>query len=509
MLKSIGSNWARVGVATLVSFLLAPLLASRLGTELAGSWGVINAWLSWLTLVTAGIPMASVRLFAQHIANGDEAGLNRAISTVIRITIIFGLLIGLGAALLYIPYSEVNLPRVAVGHTSDATTAFLISAFLTIGGFAIQVPYGVMMAHGDFPLSNLAQIIALVLRFGCNYLVLTFFTPSLTLVALTNLGINCLDLAIGVAFVKWRHPRIKFTSVKPGPMFSSGVFSFSLYVLILHAGGKLTYSLDSIIISSGIGDAAVLPFENGKMFVVYLTELMIGIGSVMLPAAAKFKQRGRLDEIRKMSLPWIKVATGISILATIGLLAFGDGFIARWMRSAPGFDYGAAGDTLRIFAISHVFFLPAYGVIVMLLMGLGKPKGPSLLYIAAGILNVAISLSLVGQWGTAGVACGTAVANGLFTIAMYIVYCRELSVTFGEILRRTILSPCIGAIPVAMAAWVLRGVIISGDGPPSWGALFVGGVATTAVFAVVWIFYVQRGDGDFDLLARLRRRRST
>ena len=182
MLKSIGTNWVRVGFAVVVSFLLAPLLASRLGTELAGSWGVINAWLSWLTLITAGIPMASVRLFAQHIAKGDVDGLNRAIATVVRITFIFGALIGIGALLLYIPYSEVNLQSVPLGHTDDASNAFLISALLAVGGFAIQVPYGVLIAHGNFPLSNLAQIIALIGRFILNWIVLSVFTPSLTVV---------------------------------------------------------------------------------------------------------------------------------------------------------------------------------------------------------------------------------------------------------------------------------------------------------------------------------------
>jgi O-antigen/teichoic acid export membrane protein len=143
-------------------------------------------------------------------------------------------------------------------------TPFLISALLAVGGFAIQVPYGVLIAHGDFPLSNLAQIIALVGRFFLNWIVLSIFTPSLTVVALANLAINALDLAVGVAFVKWKHPNVTFVSAKPGPIFGSGIFSFSVYVLILLAGGKLTYSLDSIIISRALGDHEVLAFENGR-----------------------------------------------------------------------------------------------------------------------------------------------------------------------------------------------------------------------------------------------------
>jgi len=515
LLKSIGTNWVRVGFAVVVSFLLAPLLASRLGTELAGSWGVINAWLSWLTLITAGIPMASVRLFAQHIAKGDVDGLNRAIATVVRITFIFGALIGIGALLLYIPYSEVNLQSVPLGHTDDASNAFLISALLAVGGFAIQVPYGVLIAHGNFPLSNLAQIIALIGRFILNWIVLSVFTPSLTVVALANLAINIVDLAIGVAFVKWKHPNVTFVGAKAGPVFGSGIFSFSLYVLILLAGGKLTYSLDSIIISKALGDHEVLAFENGKMFVVYLTEIMVGIGSVMLPAAVKFKEQGRIDEIRRMSLPWIKIATGVSMLAAIGLLAFGDGFIARWMINARGFNHVAAGDTMRVFTISHIFFLPAYGVIVMLLMGLGKPKGPSLIYVAAGLLNAGLSIALVPRFATAGVAYGTAIANALFTLAMYVTYCREMNVGLDEVISRTAVKPLLGALPVAALAWWLRGVLIpvgTADvpaPPPSWIALTVGGVAVTAVFAVVWVCFVQRGEGEFDLWARWRRQSSS
>jgi hypothetical protein len=76
-------------------------------------------------------------------------------------------------------------------------------------------------------------------------------------------------------------------------------------------------------------------------------------------------------------------------------------------------------------------------------------------------------------------------------------------------------KPLIGAVPVGAVAWALRRVLIPVGTPevpappPSWIALVAGGVAVTAVFAVVWVCFVQRGEGEFDLWARWRRQPSS
>ena len=64
--------------------------------------------------------------------------------------------------------------------------------------------------------------------------------------------------------------------------------------------------------------------------------------------------------------------------------------------------------------VSFLIFLPIRGVALPILMGLGKPGRPAVALLVMGLLNLGLSIALIGPLGLVGVALGTAVPNVLF-----------------------------------------------------------------------------------------------
>ncbi len=69
--KNIGSNWV-VSLASMVAiYFLTPFTIHKLGDDGYGTWNLINAITGYLGLLAFGVPLASVRYFAEHVAQGE------------------------------------------------------------------------------------------------------------------------------------------------------------------------------------------------------------------------------------------------------------------------------------------------------------------------------------------------------------------------------------------------------------------------------------------------------
>src|SRR5207249_5470191 len=99
VLKSVGSNWCITVVTVVAAYVLTPFTLHTLGDAGYGTWTLITSISGYLALLVLGVPMASVRYFAEHIATGDRHEHNRAIGSCTALYLMLGglaLFIGAG-----------------------------------------------------------------------------------------------------------------------------------------------------------------------------------------------------------------------------------------------------------------------------------------------------------------------------------------------------------------------------------------------------------------------------
>ena len=494
MFKNVGSSWLVTVVSVVAAYILTPFTIHKLGDEGYGTWNLINAITGYLGLLVLGVPMASVRHFAQHVAKGDTRKLNEAIGSCTALYLLLGaiaLVVGTGMFFFFRAYS---IPKTL---EADAQGAFALMVLFVSLGFVALLPNGILSAHDDFVPRNMVRLWGVLLRLGLTIGLLALHT-SLTVLALVQLACMAFDFGLCWLLVRRRYPatRMRLSDFDWG--MTRAIFAFSIYVLVLNAGTRLSFETDSIVIGAYMDVGKIPYFTVANSFIIYLMEFLLSIAAVVMPTATRLQTQGKTAELREIFLKWSKIALSLTMAAGLFLIVLGPRFIAWWVD--PSFEQ-PAGEVLQILMVSYLFFLPVRGVALPILMGLGKAGLPTIGFLVMGVLNLGLSILLVRPLGIAGVAIGTAIPNVLFAAAVFLQACKELDVSVVGFIRYVVPRAVLGALPVfALLLWFKGGLEVR-----SIAGLVGAGIAMTLLFAVTWVFFVYRNDPYLDLRASLQR----
>lgn len=499
MLKNVGSNWLLLAVTILATYFLVPFNLRHLGEEQYGLWLLIASITAYLSLLQLGVPMASVRHLTKAIAEGEPAAVQRLVASCA------GLYVGLGAVsvligiplLIFYEYAYTIPPALQ----AQGRLAFLL-ALANIGlGFVAQLPYAIMNSYQDFVRTNLLATLMVLLRAGLNVLLVLWY-PSLVVIAAVQVMVTLLEMTILWTLILTFHNDVR---LKPS-LFSGAVvrqiLGFSIYVLLLSMGAQLSFQTDAIVIGKYLDPAKIPTFAVGNNLILYLMQFVIGIASVVMPMATNLQAQGKMDELRAIFFKWSKLAIALTWCAGLYLIVFGPDFLANWVG---GRFEEPSGRVLRILMLSYFLFLPLRGVGLPVLMGLGKAGRPTVAFLVAGVVNLLLSLLLVGPLGLDGVAWGTTIPNILLAVALLYLACQALEISMLSYLANTLPRAVASFGLMFLLLWFLR----QAWEPRNFAELVMAGIVTVAGFGLTWIGFVFRNDPHVPLpqFARLFARR--
>jgi len=496
VLKNIGSNWIVTLVTVVALYLLTPFTLRTLGVASYGTWVLMTSITGYLGLLVLGVPMASVRYFAEHVASGDVRKLNQAIGSCTGLYLLLGgvsLIVGLG---MYAFFTLYGIPARIHG---DARSAFAAIVLVVSFGFVALLPEGILSAYGDFVPRNLVRLASLLLRVGLTVGLLTL-RASLTVLALVQLACVAFDFALCWLVIRRRHPDIRIRVADFDWAVVRRILSFSVYVLVLNAGARLSFETDSLVIGGFINVDAIPYFSVANSLIIYLMEFVVAIAAVVMPMATQLHTQGKSAELREVFLKWSKIALSLTMMAGLFLVVLGPRFIGWWIE--PGFEK-PSGQVLQILMVSYLIFLPVRGVALPVLLGLGKTGVATIGALSAGLLNLGLSIVLARPLGLAGVALGTAIPNALFAVLVLLYTCRELKTPVAEYVRYVVPRAALGALPVlGLLLWFKLGLDVR-----SLAGLAVAGIAMVVLFGLIWVLFVFRKDPYVELRAPLPLRR--
>jgi len=498
--KNIGSTWILNLLQIAVVLVLSPFVLRSLGPDQNGVWVTIVAFTGILSLLILGVPMATVRFVAEQVARRDLERTNAVVATCVVICGVLGALaLVVGAILWWVfrvrylegAHASVLPPGVADG----ASLAFAMVALQVAFAFVMRLPYGIFDAYHDFVARNAIMAGELVLRLVTTYALLhrDASLPSLALVQIVSM---VFEFTVAMIVLRRRHPSIRFSWRGYDPAILKSVLGFSVFAMLLNVGTLLAFRVDAIVIGAFLEPRHATWFDVGNKFFDPMMSLLISVGAVVMPMAANLKARGLEGELRAVFLKWSKICLSIVLLLGIYLLVAGPDFLGWWV----GPEYvGPSGRVLQVLMTSFLVYLPVRGVALPILLGLGKPKAPALGLLAMGIVNVTISLALVGSLEILGVALGTAIPNVLFAVFVLTLACRELSIGVGEFCSYVVVKALVGAAVPFGLLFAYREVF----GLGSFVHLVIAGLLTVASFAATWLLFVYRDDPHV-ALPRLR-----
>jgi O-antigen/teichoic acid export membrane protein len=497
VLRNIGSNWALIVATMAATYVTTPFIIHRLGQDGYGTWTLIGSITGYMSLLALGVPMACVRYLAQHVAEGDTRRINQTIGTCAGLYLMVGaaaILAGSALGLLFLVYEIPQTFRL------EAYFAFSLMVLYVALSFLGLLPEGILFAHHGFVLRNLVRVCGVGLRLVLTVGLLTY-RPSLVLLALVQLAGVTFDFSVSLFFIRRSYPNVRISLADFDWITLRRIFSFSVYVLLLHAGARLTFETDALVVGAFIGVGAIPYYVVANSLVIYLMEFVVAIAAVVSPMATKLQTDGKHDELREIFLKWSKVSLSLTTAVGLFLLVLGPRFLAWWID--PSYEE-PAGGVLQILLVSCFAFLPVRGVAQPLLIGLGKPKAPTVGFLVTGVLNLVLSIALVRPFGLAGVALGTAIPNVLFSGMLVVVACRELRIPLVDYVAYVVPRALVGGLPVlALLLWFRLGVEVE-----TFAGLAIAGAAMGLLFALIWVLFVYRNDPYVDVKAPFVRIRS-
>jgi O-antigen/teichoic acid export membrane protein len=456
-----------------LSFILAPLMLSRLGLAAFGVWAVTGALGLYAGLLDLGISRALARFVAYYDARGDRRGVREAAALGLLAIGVVAVL-AVGVSLLVAPLLSSQL---GVLDTSEmrlvllcTTTMFVSNALSAV---LSSVPVGLQRMVG----TNVAEIVTYGVNFAFSVTALMLST-KLTDYALANAaaGIVGLLLQLGVFMRVWAAPRLAW----PSTARVREILGFSVKSQVNWLADLVNFHTDKLIIAMLVGPRAAGTYEIASRVVVAVRSVALMATSAMVPAAtAAIVEHGR-GVIGSFYARYTRLSLGVA-LPVFGVTAVGAPFILTvWLDETP------PDSVAVLLVLSAAYFVNLMtNVASIVVIGEGSPGLLAWTSALMAVLNVAFTAALAPFFGLWGVLVGTfaaVTAGSLIFLARfhdrYEVPIRTLVASAGPPAALTL------ALVAPFAAWYAIGVPDADTRPEA--AVFLIGVCSVFVL-VYWV----------------------
>ena len=285
-------------------------------------------------------------------------------------------------------------------------------------------------------------------------------------------------------------------------------------VLILPATVGLAVAQVNIFVSNIL--ASYLP--QGSITCLYysmrLIQFPVGIfgvamGMAVLPALSEHAARGQMDHLREDFSYALRLLFFITVPAMAGLIAL-RGPIVNLLFVRGRFDAAAAAGTAEalLYYALGVWAMVGVRVVTATFYSLQETRMPVRVGVGAMVVNLALSVALMGPMAHAGLALANACASMANFTALFLLLRRRLGRLETSRIARSLLRAVAAATLMGLAGWaLLRGPLWEAGGHTALKAGLFAGAAALCVGVYLGTSRLL-GSEEFGAVLALARRRA-
>ena len=258
--------------------------------------------------------------------------------------------------------------------------------------------------------------------------------------------------------ISFKIPR--FTYIKKYLRFSIPLIPVGIFGWVIDAA-------DRYIIGFYLTSAAVGIYSASYNIGAVITAFMSPIGFVLYPALSKLWEEGKTRELENHLKYSLKYFLMLSIPSFFGLSMLSKQILRILARP----DFVSEGYmVIPIIAFSMLFYSATCTLNYWIFALVKKTERIFLIYFLCGIMNIALNIVLIPEWGILGAAIATLIsfmAAGLLTIYLtrdYVRYQIDYISSLKSILASLIMAAVITVVnPLTMLSvsfWIISGAII-------------------------------------------------
>jgi O-antigen/teichoic acid export membrane protein len=473
LFRNTAAQSAPIVTTFLFSFILAPVMLSRLGLAQFGIWAVTGALAQYARLLDFGITGSLARFVAMYDAEGNR----RAVEETVGIGLLAATAVGaltFAAAVLAAPLVsdvlgvlDTGEMRIVLVGAAGISTSYLYSAVIS------AVPIGLRRMGPP----NVAATAGNVVNFAASLLALLLST-NLTVYALANLGAAAIAVLLSLLALLyvWSAPFAR----RPSIPHARGILSFGIKSQMVNLAQLVNVQTDKLIIAAILGPRTAGAYEIGNRVVQGALSLGLMTLSALIPTAtADIVKRGRevIAEyfsrytVRSLSIGWPLLGT-LCVSAPYLLVA--------WLGETPP-------DTTAIIALLSLAFAVSLstGVAMTLVVSDGHPGIVAQTATLVVVVNIGATLVAAPIFGLWGVLVATVVADVLASAVFLVRFHRRYGLS-ARTLFNAVGPP--GAVTLGAAVPFVLWYLLAGAAASGRGTAIVGVICTGGLYAAIcWL----------------------
>jgi len=470
---------APVAMTFVFSFVLAPIMLSRLGLAQFGVWAVTGALAQYARLLDFGITGSAARFVALFDAEGDRGAIEETLAIGLLAALAVTVVV-LAAAVLLAP---VVVDAVGVLGTGEMRLVLVCSVGIASANLIVAVLSAIPVGLRKMGPPNVATTIGLVINFVASLIAL-LVSRNLGTYALANLATSVVTV-VGVGFalaLVWSRPFVR----RPQIWRARELVSFGLRSQLVTLANLVNVQTDKIIIATMLGARTAGAYEIGNRVVQGVLSLgMLSLSALIPTATADLVKRGRtviVEYLIRYTTRSLAIALPMfgAVCVSIPYL------LVAWLNEIPP-------ESIQIIVLLSFSFSISLvtGVAMTLVVSDGDPGLVAQTATLVVVLNLAgtlIAAPIFGLWGVLiGTVVAEVIASGVFLVRFHRRY--ELRMEpFWAAVGHPVAVSLLLAVPFAL--WYLLG------GPIASGRLgaLVGLACTGLPYSLAcWVVESHRG----------------
>jgi O-antigen/teichoic acid export membrane protein len=480
--RNASTRYLAILVEMAVGLLVLPFNVAHLGKAAYGLWILTTSVTAYFSVLDLGYSGAQVRFVAHYRARRDLTALNEILSTMFGIFTGAGFIIYLAAIVIAVFLD--HLFQLAPDQVATGRTILLIVSANVAVGMAFSVFGGVINGFQRYDLNNIVGAVSSIVVAMVNVaVVLAGYGLVPLVIATTSVRMLTYLVYRANAYRVFPQLRIRFRSFSPPRLRE--VTSFSVYMLLIDWANKINYSVDALVIGMFLNTGAVAIWTVGQRLAETTQRLTNQLNEVLFPSVVDSHTSDRSGRLRRILLEGTRLSLASVIPLGGTLIVFGRPLVHAWVGSAfSDRELDAAVLVLQILSLT-VIVRVGCATAGTLLKGAGRHRLLAFTNVATAIVNLALSIALIGRLELPGVAIGTLVPVSLGAALILLpAGCARVGVTPGRLLAAAVLPAVWPSIPMVACALAIR--------PYAGTSLMSVGIAAAtaaSVYAIVFLLF--------------------
>ena len=419
-LTASGGSLALRASTILSTFILTAVGTRELSSDEVAAWFILVSFTALQGLGDLGI-MARLTTAVAEVRDPLGSGIESVGATYYASIRSAGLIAGtiaVGLSLVFFVLVGLGDPPT---HSTIGLSVFCFAA-LSLATVPTQGP--LRLLHGlqcGFAanllstLSNLLVVLALATVWfvgGVSLPVLVVLSSSATLIA---------GLLAG-AYVRLTTP-IRLTQLSGGSAVATiwGTAAASSPYLVMAAASVVAFSSDQIVLAILGGSKMVAEYSTSYRLFTQVPITLFSLLASLWPAISN--ARAELDHswTRRVANRSWKLSIAAAMIASVPLLLYGEPLISWWTGGTVKVSLG-----LLVACAAYSIVNSAWAPLHFVLLGQGHVGFMARCMTVMAVLNIAVSVLLVGPLGAAGPVVGSAVSLGVAVLVPYVFAYRRL-----------------------------------------------------------------------------------